>query len=212
VYVTTRQAGEELGISPNSVKKLIAAGVLPTVQFRGVRATLPLSDVQTLAARRWISPSLVGVTELPVLRVDAAESVNEPDRVWIGYGAKLSAFELIEALRGWWKCDPERAIAAGFLPVTVSGFVVAVMAELSLAESQRFEVPGRAIEVRHRFSCQLSGHVIDLVAANHRLDSGQGRRMAARTRRLLGNRIASLSGGPIAYVREPEPDQSGGSA
>ncbi|MFF9004177.1 DNA-binding protein, partial [Streptomyces achromogenes] len=95
-------------------------------------------------------------------------------------------------LRGWWRCDPASVAAGGVLPVTLSGYVVAVLTGL-----ERWE---RNAEGRHAFpDARLAGYVTDL--ATPRLA------ITARTNRdrelaelLLGTRLASHSGGAIAYV------------
>lgn len=208
--VTTRQAAEVLGISPNSVKKLIAAQVLPEVHHRGVRATLPLGDVQTLAGRLWIGPDELGLDALPVLRVDAAER-EEGERcgTWKGYSARLTACEQLEALRAWWQGDPDKICSAGFLPVTVSGFVVAVLAQIKPADSIRMIGRAGRAEVRHRFTCSLGGRVADLVSLRVNVAPTLPSAQASTVEKLLGNRIAAVSGGPIAYARSGESKGAG---
>ncbi|MFF7098402.1 DNA-binding protein [Streptomyces rubradiris] len=152
----------------------------------------PLSVVQALSARPSAALQQLDVKEVPVLRVDVAKPVDDPEREWIGFTASLGPEDLLKALRGWWRCDPASVAAGGVLPVTLSGYVVAVLTGL-----ERWE---RNAEGRYAFpDARLAGYVTDL--ATPRLA------ITARTNRdrelaelLLGTRLASHSGGAIAYV------------
>ncbi|WP_246568906.1 helix-turn-helix domain-containing protein [Streptomyces flaveus] len=189
--MTTGVAASELGISVNTLKKLIAAGLLPEVHERGNRTLLPAGDVRVLAQRETVDLESLGCEELAVLRVGPAEPVtDDTERMWIGYGARLTTKEKYEALRGWWRCDPERVKRAGVLAVTVGSYVVAVLTDFHGSE------PGDG--GRYRFSAQLAGYTTDLVTPVQVVrDEVPG---AAEARHLLGRRLDSESGGPVAYV------------
>jgi hypothetical protein len=190
--MTTSAAAAELRCSVNTLKKLIAAGLLPEVRERGNRALLPAGDVRVLARREAVDLDALELGELPVLRVGPAVDPAEggEGRAWIGYSARLVPEQMYEALRGWWRCDPERVLRAGVLAVTLGPYVVAVLGGFRDVE------PNGA--GRYRFAGELEGYVTDLVAPVQVV-----RGDTPWARRLLGRRLESESGGPVAYVWRP---------
>ncbi|MEU2772879.1 helix-turn-helix domain-containing protein [Streptomyces sp. NPDC007162] len=192
MLLTTGQAAEELGCAVTTFRRLVRAGLLPGLSRRGVRVMIPLSSVQALSARPQAPLQQLDTGEIAVLRVDTAQPSDDPDRDWIGFAASLSPDALIKALRGWWRCDAASVAAGGVLPVTLSGYVVAVLTGL-----ERWE---KNTEGRHAFpDARLAGYVTDLAAPHTVITSGLDgdRRLAGL---LLGTRLASQSGGAIAYV------------
>jgi hypothetical protein len=192
VLLTTGQAAEELGCAVTTFRRLVQAGVLPGLSRRGVRVMAPLTVVQSLSARRHAALDQLDVGEIAVLRVDTARRAQETDRDWIGFAAFLASDDLVKALRGWWRCDAASVAAGGVLPVTLSGYVVAVLTGL-----ERWE---KNAEGRHAFpDARLAGYVTDLVTPHTVITSSvdSDRRIAEL---LLGCRLASHSGGAIAYV------------
>ncbi|GAA4149302.1 helix-turn-helix domain-containing protein [Streptomyces griseoincarnatus] len=192
VLLTTGQAAAELGCAITTLRRLIRADLLPCLSRRGVRVMIPLPVVQSLSTRKHAALDRLSVNEIAVLRVDTAQPVDEPDRNWLGFSASLTPEDLLKALRGWWRCDPASIAAGGVLPVTLSGYVVAVLTGL-----ERWERNG---EGRHAFpDARLAGYVTDLatptITITSRVDDDQ--RLAEL---LLGTRLASHSGGAIAYV------------
>ncbi|XVU27918.1 hypothetical protein ACQPZJ_12990 [Actinoplanes sp. CA-054009] len=165
---------------------------------------IPLEVIQAVATRRkaplkeLAASRLVDAQEIAVLRVGAAEDVDEPDRASIGFGAGQTEAVLLEALRGWWRCDPDRVIASRIAPVTLGGFVVAVLTGLQQGES---ESPLRSADgvIRHRFQARLGGYITDLARPENaiRHPHADDKWIADR---LLGTRLPSQSGGPFAYV------------
>ncbi|WP_237693649.1 DNA-binding protein [Streptomyces sp. SID2888] len=153
---------------------------------------VPLNTVQALSARRHAPLGQIEAKEIAVVRVDAAQRADEPDRDWIGFAAFLSPDDLLKALRGWWRCDAASVAAGGVLPVTLSGYVVAVLTGLDRWEKNA--------EGRHAFpDARLAGYVTDLATPQVTLTSNtNGDRRLAEL--LLGTRLASRSGGAIAYV------------
>ncbi|MEV7776537.1 DNA-binding protein [Kitasatospora sp. NPDC086791] len=193
--MTTGQAGTALGCSIPTVKKLMATGVVPGVLESG-RQVFPLAALQALQTRPTADLTVLGTPEVAVLRSDAPTRVDEPDRQWIGFGIALDQAQLLAALSGWWRCDPARVAAGGVLPVTVAGFVVAVLT--GLAEWESDGTVGTA--GRYRFpKARLAGYLTDLTApANAAAPTDpEDARLAGL---LLGTRLQSVSGGPIAYV------------
>lgn len=200
MFVTTGQAGTALGCSIPTVKKLMATGVVPGVREQG-RQVFPLAVLQQLQARPTADLTVLGVSEVAVLRSDAPVKVDEPDREWIGFGTALDEAQLLAALSGWWRCDPARVAAGGVLPVTVAGFVVAVLT--GLAEWESDGTVGTA--ARFRFpKARMAGYLTDLtVPANAAAPADpEDARLAGL---LLGTRLPSVSGGPIAYVTTNPP-------
>lgn len=180
------------------VKKLVATGVVPGVAESG-RQIFPLEAVQILQAAPRCDLTLLDVSEVAVLRADAASQASESDRDWMGYQAGLPSELLLPALSGWWRCDPERVAAGRHLLVTVAEFVVAVLAELGAWDANG----GVRQSLRYRFTdARLAGWLTDLTApqTSARFPLIQARSERELVTCLLGTRLPSVSGGPIAYV------------
>jgi hypothetical protein len=192
VLLTTGQAAEELGCAVTTFRRLVHAGLLPGLSRRGVRVVTPLHVVQALSVRPKASLDRLDAEEIAVLRVDTAQRTDDPDRDWIGFATFLTPDDLLKALRGWWRCDAASVAAGGVLPVTLSGYVVAVLTGL-----ERWE---KNTEGRHTFpDARLAGYVTDLASPHITITSNMdGDRQLAEL--LLGKRLASHSGGAIAYV------------
>jgi hypothetical protein len=192
MLLTTGQAADELGCAVTTFRRLVHAGLLPGLSKRGVRVMTPLSVVQALSTRRDAPLQQLDNSEIAVLRVDAAQRAEDAGRDWIGFATDLTPDDLLKALRGWWRCDAASAAAGGVLPVTLSGYVVAVLTGL-----KRWE---KNTQGRHSFpDARLAGYVTDLATPHIAITSSResDRRLA---RLLLGTRLASHSGGAIAYV------------
>ncbi|MFJ6530522.1 helix-turn-helix domain-containing protein [Streptomyces longwoodensis] len=192
VLLTTGQAAEELGCAVTTFRRLVHAGLLPELSHRGVRVMTPLAVVQALSTRNRAPLDQMDTREVAVLRVDTAQRVDDADRDWIGFAADLSPDSLLKALRGWWRCDPASIAAGGALPVTLSGYVVAVLTGL-----ERWE---KNTDGRHAFpDARLAGYVTDLATPRLSITSDhEGDQRLARL--LLATRLPSHSGGAIAYV------------
>ncbi|MGV4926629.1 DNA-binding protein [Streptomyces sp. HJ7] len=142
--------------------------------------------------RREASLTQLDTKEIAVLRVDSAQWTDEPNRDWIGFSASLTPDDILKALRGWWRCDAASVAAGGVLPVTLSGFVVAILTNIGTWE--------RNEHGRHSFpAAELAGYVTDLAQPAIELTT---RKPADRAlaQQLLGTRLISHSGGAIAYV------------
>lgn len=192
MLLTTGQAAEELGCAVTTFRRLIRAELLPGLSQRGVRVMVPLATVQTLAARPDAPLHQLAAPEIAVLRVNTARRATDGDPQWIGFSTALPPDDLLKALRGWWRCDAASVAAGGVLPVTLSGYVVAVLTGL-----ERWE---KNSEGRHAFpQARLAGYVTDLAAPKTVITSAlEGDRRLAEI--LLGTRLASHSGGAVAYV------------
>ncbi|MEU8629567.1 DNA-binding protein [Streptomyces sp. NPDC048669] len=192
MLLTTGQAAEELGCAITTYRRLIRAGVLPGISRRGVRVMTPLWVVQALQKRAPAPVDRLDADLLGVLRVDAAQQVQDSDRKWAGYAADLGPDDLLKGLRGWWRCDAASVAAGGVLPVTLSGYVVAVLTGLN-----RWE---KGSGGRHAFpDAVLAGHITDLATpVKHLTAPQQTDRDIADL--LLGTRLPSQSSGAIAYV------------
>ncbi|MEH0407426.1 DNA-binding protein [[Kitasatospora] papulosa] len=192
MLLTTGQAAEELGCAITTYRRLINTGVLPGLSRRGVRVMTPLWVVQALRERIPAPVNRLDADLLGVLRVDAARQVEETDRKWAGYAAGLGPEDLLKGLRGWWRCDAASVAAGGVLPVTVSGYVVAVLTGLD-----RWE---KGEGGRHAFpDAVLTGYVTDLATPIKHLTSPRetDRDIADL---LLSTRLPSQSSGSVAYV------------
>ncbi|MFD7924030.1 DNA-binding protein [Streptomyces sp. NPDC059740] len=191
MLLTTGQASEALGCAITTFRRLIHAELLPGLSHRGVRVMTPLETVQALTTRKAAPLHRLPGGEVAVLRVDAARPVQEPGRSWIGFSAALPPEAILKALRGWWRCDPASVAAGGVLPVTLSGYVVAVLTGLDTWHKDDHG--------RHAFlDARLAGYITDLVTPTTHLPPGPA---ADRTlaELLLGTRLPSDSGGAIAY-------------
>ncbi|WP_331732878.1 helix-turn-helix domain-containing protein (plasmid) [Streptomyces sp. NBC_00015] len=192
MLLTTGQAAAELGCAVTTFRRLVHAELLPGLGQRGNRVMVPFHVVQSLSSRRAAPLHQLGAKEIAVLRVDTAQRTHEPDRNWIGFAASLTPDDLLKALRGWWRCNPASVAAGGVLPVTLAGYVVAVLTGLEGWEKNDAGC--------HAFSnARLTGYVTDLATPAIALTSTHpdDRRIADL---LLGARLASDSGGAIAYV------------
>lgn len=192
MLLTTGQAAEELGCAITTYRRLIGAGVLPGLSRRGVRVMTPLWVVQALQKRTPAPVDRLDAALLGVLRVGVARQVEDTDRQWAGYAADLGPDDLLKGLRGWWRCDAASVAAGGVLPVTVSGYVVAVLTSLDNWE--------KGESGRHAFpDAVLAGYVTDLATpVKHLTAPRQSDRDSAGL--LLGTRLPSQSSGAIAYV------------
>ncbi|MEO3886878.1 hypothetical protein [Nonomuraea sp. B5E05] len=198
--ITLRQAAVRFNLSHDALRRIAAAGLLPAAGQHGNRLVIPTDVAQRIEARsavalRHLLPTTTGTTTMAVLRVDAAKPVLNEDRPFIGFHADLTPEDLLEALRGWWMGRPEKIVKAGILPVTLGGFVVAVLTGLSNWDTKLTD-NGR---VRHRFDARLAGYISDLDVPINMVTIGTAddRRIAEL---LLGKRLTSTAGGPIAYV------------
>ncbi|MEV4560045.1 helix-turn-helix domain-containing protein [Kitasatospora sp. NPDC049285] len=197
MYVTTGQTATALGCSIPTVRKLLATGVIPGVLEHG-RQIVPQTALHELQHRSGPDLSALRHPEVAVLRTGSAEHVGGPDGGWSGFGTELTEGQLLAALSGWWRCDPARVAAAAVLPVTVAGFVVAVLTGL-----EDWTADGTAgTGARYQFTgARLAGYLTDLTHPANRVASAPAgtddRRLADL---LLGTRLPSQSSGPIAYV------------
>jgi hypothetical protein len=185
--LTRNQAASVLGLSPNTVSKLLASQFLSDLQASRVVA---LSRAPHVTVKSGL---------LPVLRTAAAAPPTLPGdlRSFLGDSVGLSDTEFLEASRQWWRCDPDVIVSAGLLCVAIAGWVTGVLAITGIDSTQRLG-PG---EVRHAFEAEVVGRVgaLDDPATFRVLT--QDPAMAGLTRQLLGSRVqAAVSGGPIAYL------------
>ncbi|MFG3370353.1 DNA-binding protein [Streptomyces sp. NPDC048156] len=192
MLLTTGQAAQELGCAITTLRRLIRAELLPGLSHNGVRVMIPLDTVQSLTARSHAPLDQLDAHEIAVLRVDAARQSTDSDREWVGFAATLPPETLLKALRGWWRCDAPSVAAAGVLPVTVAGYVVAVLTGLERWES-------RTHGQRAFPHARLVGYVTDLATPTKRL-TGSTDAEQRLAQHLLGTRLPSHSSGPIAYV------------
>ncbi|MFC9271312.1 helix-turn-helix domain-containing protein [Streptomyces zhihengii] len=204
MLLTTGQAAAELGMAITTFRRLVHAHLIPGLTNRGVRVMVPLEAVQALSSRHAAPLHSLEAPEIAVLRVEADRRAREGhagNAEPAGFSAALQAEEIQEAMRGWWRCDARSVAAGSVLPVTVSGYVVAVLTGLG-----RWESNGRG---RHAFpDAVLAGYVTDLVQpVVHLTAPSAADRSTAEL--LLGSRLSSHSGGPIAYVSTRNFDREG---
>ncbi|MFF9150430.1 helix-turn-helix domain-containing protein [Streptomyces sp. NPDC014861] len=203
MLLTTSQAAAELGCAVTTFRRLVRTGLIPGVVSRGVRVMVPLEAVQALSTRRKAALHCLPVAEIAVLRIRGAESPHATSGAGQqGFSADTPAAELLANLRGWWRCDAPSVAAGGALPVTVAGYVVAVLTNLHRWESSS---EGRTLFP----DAVLAGYVTDLARPTVHL-TAQDATDRATAQLLLGSRLTSDSGGPIAYVSTRNPDVTQG--
>lgn len=182
IPVTTRAAAQSLGITERAVRMLRDAHLL----------TLDAAAVQA-AVDQLRQPAPPLPAGQPVLRVPAHRP-ESPDS-WdgnraLGYSPHLSDHDQLEALRQWWRCDPDTIIRAGTILVTVAEIAVALLsvtaAEPSIGERQ---------DKRHQFTAELVARLDRLGTPARHLNPAH---LPAAS--MLGHRYPTRSGGPIAYA------------
>ncbi|MFC5910579.1 DNA-binding protein [Streptacidiphilus monticola] len=200
--LTTGQAAGQLGMTGAPLRKLIATGLVPDVLDRPKGQVFPLAALDALKSVPMADLSTLPGPTLAVLRTGPAAAAPDddpaPEREWIGFGAGLTADQLLAASDRWWRCDPERVAAGRYLAVTVGEFVVAVLTGLEQAVHN-----GAPATMRrwHFTRASLLGWVTDLTDSTARtISTRAAAEDQAIARQLLGCRLPSESGGPIAYV------------
>ncbi|MEU6713922.1 hypothetical protein ABZ897_20825 [Nonomuraea sp. NPDC046802] len=201
--ITLRQAAVHFNLSYDALRRIAAAGLLPTAGQHGNKLVIPTDVAQRIRARSAVAlhhllPTATGNATMAVLRVDAAKRVPNEDRPFIGFHADLTPEDLLEALRGWWVGRPEKIAQAGILPVTLGGFVVAVLTGLSSWDTK---LTDNGL-IRHRFDARLAGYISDLSTSINMITIGTADDLRI-AELLLGKRLTSTAGGPIAYVTFP---------
>ncbi|MFI1308579.1 DNA-binding protein [Streptomyces albidoflavus] len=154
----------------------------------------PLPVVQALRQRPYAALHRLDTDEIGVLRVDASAPATSPDgQRWSGYSATLTPDELLRGLKGWWRCDPATVAAGHVLPVTLAGYVVALLTDVHTWEK----------DTRSRYAfpqAHLAGHITDL-ATPTKVITATNRPDRDLAELLLGSRLPTHSGGAIAYAR-----------
>ncbi|MEV4802982.1 hypothetical protein AB0K18_23490 [Nonomuraea sp. NPDC049421] len=196
--ITLTEATTHYGLSRDALKKITAAGLLPASHRHGRTRLIPRDVAERLSTRPTAPLHEVLPKDedtMPVLRVDVAQPVKDQDRPYIGFHADLAPEHLLEALRGWWVGDPKNISRAGILPITLGGFVVAVLTGLDDWESRRIF----GTRIRHRFHARLAGYLTDLDEPTNMIETGPSEDQTL-AKLLLGTRLPSNAGGPIAYA------------
>ncbi|GII56129.1 hypothetical protein Pth03_45180 [Planotetraspora thailandica] len=199
-FLTLRQAAIRSDITFAALQKIVSAGLISAATSNGDKPSIPADVAERIRARTTVPlhralPTTIDGTSVAVLRVSVATPVPDNDRRFIGFHADLTPGELLEALRGWWVGKPEKIARAGILPVTLGGFVVAVLTGLNSWETKLTD-DGL---VRHRFDARLAGYISDLDMATNMVMIGSDADLRIADQ-FLGKRLKSTSGGPIAYV------------
>ncbi|GAA3127584.1 hypothetical protein [Nonomuraea salmonea] len=146
--ITLTEAATHYGLSHDALKKITAAGLLPASRRQGRTRLIPRDAAERLSTRPTAPLHEVLPKDedtMPVLRVGVAQPVKDQDRPYIGFHADLPPEHLLEALRGWWTGDPQNISRAGILPITLGGFVVAVLTGLDDWESRRIFGPPASV-------------------------------------------------------------------
>jgi hypothetical protein len=188
---TRPQAASILGVSMGGIDKLLESRFLGDLKQQAVLALANSPHVRVLDGR------------LPVLRTAAHRDATLSDhddqaRKYIGASPTMSDDELLQASNRWWRSNPSEILAAGLLVVAISGFIVAVLQVRSLARSQ----PDKKGVLRHAYDASLLCRMDDLADASSKRVCLEG--LSPRDKdeclALLGCRVRTVAGGPIAYV------------
>ena len=188
---TRPQAASVLGVSMGGIDKLLESGFLGDLKQQAVISLANSPHVRVLDGR------------LPVLRTAAHRDAilsdhDDRTRKYIGASPTMSDDELLQASNRWWRSNPTDILAAGLLVVAISGFIVAVLQVHSLFRSQ----PDKKGLLRHAYDASLLCRMDDLADASSKRLCSEG--LSPRDRdgclALLGCRVRTLAGGPIAYV------------
>lgn len=187
--LNVKTAAATLDVPTRSVRMLLESGVLPDLNSKRI---IELSGETVFVKSGGLQP---------VLRTGIAD-VDHADNRPIGYGESMSDDDVLEANRKWWRADPEKLIAARYLPISIGGLNVALLGIRGLEESVRVDVldkngkPGK--EVRHSFDAYLVARYHGPSGKTVMMTSDPDDTKAAIT--LLGHFQRSVSGGPIAYL------------
>ena len=179
--LTRSEAASVLGFEPRQLSKLIAGGWIPDLTLDRV-------------ARLSRSPVLCADPgeRRPVLRQAVRSRTGRDD---VGIYSLMSLEEIGSQCLGWWITDARHWLAARLVPVTISGWCVAVLEIHGLAG--RTDSP----PVRVAFHGRCAGALPDLsqsesaiLAPDLTLESNRAVVM------MLGSRAPARSGGPTAYL------------
>lgn len=180
--LTRGEARRVLGLTRHPMDRLLDGGWLTT----------RVDHVAALAARGWISST----RPLVILRVGAARM--DGDRP-IGLDPRFSDDELLQACRQWWTCDPHAVVDAGHLLVTVSTFVVALLAITGIEAESIVITSGGATVKRWSFEADVVARVDDLVYGDTSV-LGQPRNPQSDLIQALGNRVPAPQGAPLIII------------
>lgn len=181
--LTRNQTASLLGISLATVDKLVKSGYLPSLES---------SLVLHLAATPFVTVT-TGI--LPVLRTAAAKPAND-GRAFMGDAAHLTDRQFRDGNAAWWRSDPDTIVGAGVLAVSIASFVTGVLHIHDVARTRRIA----SKEVRHAYKATVAGRVGMLGAPETNRILTKDPDLATLTRQLLGMRVRTISGGPIAYL------------
>ena len=175
------EAASVLGVQPRQLGKLIAGGWIPDLMLDRV-ARLSLSPVL------FADPG----ERRPVLRQAVRSRTGRDD---VGIDSLMSLEEIGSHCLGWWITDARHWLAARLVPVTISGWCVAVLQIDGLAG--RTDTPPVRVAFRGRCAGALpdlaqSGSAI--LAPDLTLENKEAVVM------MLGARAPARSGGPTAYL------------
>lgn len=181
--LSRNQAASLLGMSLATIDKLLRSGYL---QGLAAASVLPLAKTPYVTC-------VAGV--LPVLRT-AAATPSDDGREFMGDAAFLNDDQFVEGNAGWWRSDPGAITGAGILPVSIASFITGVLRIHEVAESEQTGPR----EVRHFYKATVAGRVGVLGDRDTYRITSEEPEVAELVRKLLGSRVRTVSGGPIAYL------------
>lgn len=158
-------------------------------------ATLRLEDAAALARRGTVTAD----APLPVLRLGLPDYDPDGSRRRTGIAPSYTDSELRESARRWWRCNPDQITAAGFILISVSGFVVAVLRVWGCDDAFAYTTPKGHRGTKHSFAGELAARVDDLVTGKHRILLPDDKVVRTLTP-ALGNRVPNPAGAPLISV------------
>lgn len=177
-------------MSEAGIDKLLRSGYLPS---------LDIADVLALANLPWAEPD----SEVAVLRTSAEKAAPAWDttRKVIGITATQSDDVFEASTNRWWRVEANRIVDLGCYAITVATFCVGILVIDGIAQTDRYETDGGAVNQRIWFNSRLAARTCDLsagtagvvlhpAASELPFDAGD----------MCGHRIATISGGPFAYI------------
>jgi hypothetical protein len=128
---------------------------------------------------------------------EVVDGAGPAPKVVNGRGATfLTDGQFVEANAGWWRSDSGTLTGAGILPVSIASFFAGVLRIHRVAKSQQTGPR----EVRHYYEAAALGRVGILGDRGTYLVTSKEPGVAGLARKLLGSRVRTISGGPIAYL------------
>lgn len=200
--MTRGAAAAALDLSRNGVDKLVVSGLLPD--------PIPRDAVAALANRSVLQVDRGEITVIRQGMLAPADPFEGDPRTRTGFHTTMTDDELDAASLRWWRCDPQRVVANGLLVVVVATIPVAVyrvgvgsdIDYLLEPESGRAAFTGRLLARWGDTPEQIVARCRPIPSSP--MTAAQ-QPLAAVAATIMGARVHTESGGPVAYLTATEP-------